>query len=76
MTILHLCGHKWCMNPEHLAVGTKRLNDEQTHCHRGLQSAGTGEELALVGGVYCKHSVRCWSIVYGGAFRDFHPWSS
>jgi hypothetical protein len=70
LTILHLCGHKWCMNPQHLAVGTKRYNDEQVHCHRGLQSAVSAEDIASVRAYYCRHSVKCWSIVYSHPFQD------
>jgi hypothetical protein len=25
---------------------------------------------------YCNHAVKCWSIAYGGAFKDNHSWSS
>lgn len=75
MTILHLCGHKWCMNADHLAVGTKRLNDEQTCCHRGLQSAESQEAYNLVERAYCRHIPHCWTVVYGGAYRDKICWS-
>jgi len=39
LTILHKCGHKWCMNEDHYDIGPKCYNEEQTSCHRGLQSS-------------------------------------
>lgn len=74
-TILHLCGHKWCMNAQHFAVGTKRHNEEQTSCHRGLQSTNTEIEYATVQSAYCRHSVKCWSVVYAGDSSDGHQWA-
>ena len=75
MTILHLCGHKWCMYAFHYAIGTKRLNDEQTSCHRGLQSAQTRESYDLVERAYCQHTPRCWTVVYKAPYQDEICWS-
>lgn len=75
-TILHLCGHKWCMNAEHYVIGSKHLNDEQTACHRGLQSAGSAEEYLGVQKYYCHHPQKCWTIVYKGDYADQPEWSA
>lgn len=72
LTILHLCGHNWCHNADHYGIGTKVLNDQQTACHRALQSCNSATEVAH--GV-CHHPVRCWSIVYKGAFADRIGWA-
>ena len=74
LTILHLCGHRWCQNPDHLTIGTKRWNDEQTSCHRMLQSATSTEEYEAARRV-CRHGDRCWTVVYGGEFADRHAWA-
>ena len=76
LTILHLCGHKWCMNMDHLAIGTKVLNDEQTACHRGLQAAQTPQDLEAVSWAYCRHPTKCWTCVYTGRFADTQSWVS
>jgi hypothetical protein len=76
LTVLHLCGHKWCLNADHLAIGSKRLNDEQTACHRLLQSATNLEELALLQRIGCHHPIPCWTIRYRGDFEDRHVWSA
>lgn len=75
VTIVHLCGHKWCMNENHLDIKSKRYNDEQYSCHRGLQSAGGSAEYLQVQKGYCKHAEKCWTIVYQGQFADEHPWA-
>jgi hypothetical protein len=75
LTVMHLCGHKWCHNPAHLAVGTKEYNDEQTGCHRGIQSKGSRTDVDLVRDIYCNHSVKCWSILYKGEFADAVSWA-
>jgi hypothetical protein len=75
LTIMHLCGHKWCHNPKHLAVGTKEYNDEQTGCHRGIQSKSSRADMDLVREVYCSHSVKCWSILYKEEFSDIVSWA-
>jgi hypothetical protein len=74
-TILHLCGHHWCLSPGHLAVGSKKLNDEQTSCHRFLQSAKSLVEYQNFQQYSCKHVPKCWTIVYGGEFRDVISWA-
>ena len=76
LTILHLCGHKWCMNMDHLAIGTKVLNDEQTACHRGLQAVQNPQDLEAVSRVYCRHPTKCWTCVYTGQFADAQSWAS
>ncbi|KAK5993721.1 hypothetical protein PT974_07157 [Cladobotryum mycophilum] len=53
-TVMHLCRHKWCHNPEHFAVG---LNDEQTACHRMLQSAKTEEEIRGIRSFACRRQL-------------------
>lgn len=75
LTILHLCGHKWCMNGDHLAIGTKVLNDQQTACHRGLQSASTAAQYGAIQENYCQHPQKCWTICYQGAFAGHHAWA-
>ena len=32
-TISHLCGTRNCINPDHLFLEAKKINDERTHCH-------------------------------------------
>ncbi|KAH7070817.1 hypothetical protein FB567DRAFT_422162, partial [Paraphoma chrysanthemicola] len=48
LTVMHLCGNKWCVEGSHLAVGSKKYNDQQTFCHRGLQSAISLAEVGQV----------------------------
>lgn len=74
-TVLHLCGHKWCHSPDHLAMGPKVFNDEQTWCHRMLQSVETEEEYNSVRRFACKHRLRCWTVVYRGGWKDNWLWS-
>jgi homing endonuclease-like protein len=74
-TILHLCGHKWCTEPSHFAVGSKMLNDEQTSCHRILQSAETQEEYETIQRVACRHMPKCWTVLYSGEFADQVGWA-
>ena len=75
-TILHLCGHKWCVNAEHLRVGSKTLNDEQSSCHRGLQASSSAEDMAGVTRFFCRHEEKCWTIAYKGSFEDLSVWSA
>ena len=75
VTIVHLCGHKWCMNENHLDIKSKRYNDEQYSCHRGLQSAKGQNEYLQVQNGYCKHAEKCWTIAYQGQFEDVNPWA-
>ncbi len=71
-TIMHLCGNKWCLEPGHYFVGTKRFNDDQAYCHRGLHKAGSRVEYEQIQSVYCKHDVKCWANPYKGEF-DLTP---
>lgn len=75
-TIVHLCGHKWCMNENHLDIKSKRYNDEQYSCHRGLQGAQSQYEYLGVQRDYCKHAEKCWTINYDGVFKDEFQWSA
>jgi len=75
-TILHLCGHKWCLAPDHFAVGSKVLNDEQTACHRFLQSAESLDEYNLIQQFCCRHTPKCWTNIYGGVFKDRVWWAA
>lgn len=76
LTIMHLCGNKWCVEGSHLVVGRKRYNDQQTACHRGLQSASSLSEVAQIQAAYCHHTVKCWTVVYRGDYNesDRHEW--
>lgn len=73
LTILHLCGHKWCMNPSHYDIGSKKLNDQQTYCHRFLQSATSTSEYEATQEL-CRHKKKCWSIAYRSMYADTHHW--
>lgn len=75
-TILHGCGHKFCNAPEHLSIGSKRLNDEQSACHRALQSASSLEEYNIIRRYACRHDPKCWTVIYGGQYSDVVSWSS
>jgi len=72
-TIMHLCGNKWCVESDHLSVGTKIHNEQQTACHRGLQSATPHDGPATSQG-YCRHTIRCWTVLYKGRFKETHHW--
>lgn len=76
LTVMHLCGNKWCVEGSHLVVGRKKYNDQQTACHRGLQSALSSDEVAQIQAAYCRHSVKCWTVVYGGDYSSVggHEW--
>jgi hypothetical protein len=67
LTIMHLCGNKWCLEASHYHVGTKAFNDNQVHCHFGLHSAATLEEYLQIQASYCKHEPKCWALPYEGA---------
>jgi hypothetical protein len=75
-TILHLCGHLFCVEEDHLAVGTKVYNDEQAACHRLLQSAKNLYEYQMIQQYGCKHTPKCWTIIYGGVFADNVQWAA
>jgi hypothetical protein len=75
-TVLHLCGHLFCVEEEHLVVGTKVYNDEQAACHRLLQSATNIIEYNAIQQHGCKHLPKCWTILYGGIFADNISWAA
>ena len=76
LTIVHQCGHKWCLNYKHIDIQTKIFNDQQTACHRGLQSANDFEQYSAVRKNFCHHKQRCWTLVYSKeGFRDDHDWA-
>jgi hypothetical protein len=76
LTIMHLCGKKWCVNGAHLFVGRKKYNDQQTACHHGLQSQTSQDDIAKIQELYCKHSTKCWTIVYKVEYSEVeaHEW--
>jgi hypothetical protein len=76
LTVMHLCGNKWCVEGGHLVVGRKSYNDQQTACHRGLQSATTSAEVDQIWASYCRHTVKCWTVVYRGDYSEAgsHEW--
>lgn len=74
-TILHDCGHKWCVNRSHLSIGPKTFNDEQVSCHRGLLGALDRTEYQGVQKYYCKHDPKCWTIRYTGEYSDAPRWT-
>lgn len=67
LVISHLCGTRNCLNPQHLVLESKRVNDERTHCHFVMMNilATTGfdgiERFYQVGG--CKHFPKCGTLV-------------
>lgn len=69
LTILHLCGNKWCCFPGHYFVGSKIYNDEQTACHKGLHNALSLEEYLQIQACYCKHEPKCWALPYAGIYN-------
>lgn len=76
LTVMHLCGNKWCVEGSHLVVGRKSYNDQQTACHRGLQSATSSAEIDQIQASYCRHTVTCWTVVYRGDYNEAgaHEW--
>ncbi|KAH7062723.1 hypothetical protein BKA63DRAFT_190243 [Paraphoma chrysanthemicola] len=55
------------------------LNDirhETLDCHRGLQSATSLAEVGQVQDGYCRHTVKCWPVVYKGDYNESvaHEW--
>lgn len=66
LTLMHLCGNKWCLEAGHYFVGTKAFNDNQVHCHFGLHSVETLEEYLQVQASFCKHEPKCWALPYSG----------
>jgi len=77
LTIMHLCGNKWCVEGSHLVIGRKKYNDQQTACHRGLQSSLNSVEVAQIQAVYCRHTTKCWTVVYRGDYgvAYCHEWN-
>ncbi len=75
LTVVHLCGHKWCLNSDHYRIRTKRYNDQQVFCHFGLQSAVDQREFKVMRDFYCKHLPnKCWTVNYSGDFASGHVW--
>lgn len=75
LTVLHLCGHKWCMNVNHYQVGYKLFNEQQVYCHHFLHNSTTAEEYEEARKL-CDHRRKCWTNVYTGALNDgkgFYP---
>ena len=61
-TISHVCGTAFCLNPDHLVLEAKKVNDERTHCHFVMQVAkdnGCLEELLKL--QFCSHDPVCGS---------------
>jgi len=63
LVISHLCGTRNCVNPHHLYLEPKRINDERTHCHFVLTRA-TGAQNITVAEVFghlqlCTHTPQC-----------------
>ena len=70
-TILHGCGHKWCVAPEHFTVGPKRRNGQQVGCCRALGSAINAEEMEWgdgMGGLVVQAPRDCSLGVFGRGF--------
>jgi len=64
-TISHRCGHEdmLCVDPAHLLIEKKKINDERVHCHFCLKAAfefgGTDAvDTAIAIGV-CPHAPSC-----------------
>jgi hypothetical protein len=76
LSVMHLCGNKWCVEGAHLVVGSKKYNDQQTACHRGLQSATSLLQVNCITESYCQHTVKCWTLVYRGNYSklSYHQW--
>lgn len=66
LMIIHRCGNHWCGNWRHLSVCTKKINDEQVHCHYFIQSRRTAEEALAFIDQYCNHTQQhlCIGCVY------------
>jgi hypothetical protein len=78
LSISQLCGAKnsVCVNPDHIIIETKRINDERTHCHFSMdnirQSLETSNRrqfdleyqfrLSSFSEGYCPHNPKCGSI--------------
>jgi len=63
LLISHLCGTLNCCEPSHLALETKKINDERTHCHFCMSSAfaknnWAGVQQFLSSGA-CPHQPQC-----------------
>lgn len=78
LTIVHLCGHKWCLNTDHYRVRAKKYNDEQEYCHFGLQKAADPQKLDMIRYWYCGHRpIACWTINYREPFATIKAeWAS
>lgn len=63
MTLCHLCGNAWCVNPDHLSVATKQMNDEQEYCHHFLRECKTYSDYVAFR-YFCPHANKCWTNVY------------
>jgi len=74
-SLLHLCGHKFCAEPSHISIGSKKLNEEQTSCHRLLQSTVSLAEYLSVQRDGCKHIIKCWTNVYKGQYKEDVVWT-
>lgn len=65
LVISHLCGTEHCIQPSHLHIETKCINDERTHCHFVMKNykdkhGGTQMPLDIVKD-FCPHEPVCGS---------------
>lgn len=73
LTIMHLCGNKWCMNYRHYYIGSKQYNDQQSMCHFGLQNSTNQENYDSIQRHYCKHIPKCNANVYKAPLNLINP---
>ena len=63
LTISHLCGAPWCLNPDHLLLEPKTINDERTACHRGILVGVTNGQSVSHFLPHCPHTPPCCGVM-------------
>lgn len=69
LTISHLCGTRNCLNPDHIILEPKYINDQRTHCHFCIDALlrfndhdyEVVQQFISLGG--CPHDPPCGSIM-------------
>lgn len=71
LTLDHLCGHPWCVAPDHLEPATQRtnilrgtapsaINAAKTHCIRGHEFDDTNTRITTNGRRQCRQCIRAY----------------
>jgi len=80
LTLDHLCGHPWCVAPDHLepvtqrtnilrGIGRAAINAAKTHCKNGHEFNEANTRILRNGGRGCRQCIRAYQRQYQLARR-------